>query len=102
RPLTVHDMLRVLERAMGRRVVRIPVPLGVAKFSIERIPGVYRLMRIPSGALDYFVLPTRHVANVAEVDLAGSGIQLPRFDSYAEQLVRFVEAHPDIGSAAMA
>ncbi|HEX6070089.1 MAG TPA: SDR family oxidoreductase, partial [Longimicrobiaceae bacterium] len=101
-PLSVHDMLDVLEQAMGRRLLRIPLPLGVAKLALDRVPGVYRLMRIPSSSLDYFVLPTRYATGQAETDLAGSGIEVPRFEAYVKRLVEFVEAHPEIGSAAMA
>jgi thioester reductase-like protein len=102
RPLSVHDMLDVLEKAMGRRLLRIPLPLALAKLALDRVPGVYRLMRIPSSSLDYFVFPTRYATGQAEADLAGSGIEVPRFEAYAARLVEFVKAHPGIGSAAMA
>jgi len=55
-PLTIT----VIARATGRRVIRIPLTRALAKFSIEHIPGVYPLLRIPSPAVDYFVHPTTY------------------------------------------
>jgi hypothetical protein len=76
--------------------------VGIAKTAIRRIPGVYRLMRIPADAIDYFVHPTRYDSTNTQADLAGSGISCPPFASYVDRLVRFVRAHPEVGSAAMA
>ncbi|NUR78523.1 MAG: SDR family oxidoreductase [Thermoleophilia bacterium] len=101
RPLTVREILDTLAESVDRRVVRIPLPLGVAKWTIDRIPGVYELMRIPSSAVDYFVHPTRYDTVDASGALAGSGIVCPSFRSYAPVLVRFMREHPEIGSAAM-
>jgi thioester reductase-like protein len=101
-PPTVDEMLRILARATGRRVVRVPLPLGVAKGALAHVPGVYRLMRIPPAAVDYFVHPTRYGTEAATAALAGSGISVPPFASYADRLVRFVREHPEIGGAGMA
>lgn len=101
-PLTVDQLLRAMAKCTGRRVVRLPLPLGMAKWSIEHMPGVLELLRIPSSAVDYFVHPTHYDTAVATAALQGSGISCPRFSDYAPRLVRFMRAHPVIGSAAMA
>lgn len=101
-PPTVDAMLDVLARATGRTVVRVPLPLRVARGAIEHVPGVYRLMRIPAPAVDYFVHPTRYDTAAARAALAGSGIAVPRFAEYAGRLVRFVREHPEVAAAAMA
>lgn len=101
-PLTAAEMMDVLGRVMRRRLVRVRLPLGAAKGAIDHVPGVFRLLRIPSSAIDYFVHPTRYDTTHARADLAGSGISVPPFPEYAERLVRFVERHPEIGSAPMA
>ena len=101
-PPTVDAMLRMLAAATERRMVRVPVPLRVAKGAIERVPGVHRLLRIPAPAIDYFVHPTRYDTTAATAALAGSGIAVPPFASYAGRLVRFVRDHPEVGAAAMA
>jgi nucleoside-diphosphate-sugar epimerase len=101
-PLTVDETINVIAEATEHRVVRIPLPASVAKGAIDYVPGVYRLMRIPSPAVDYFVHPTEYDTTHATRDLAGSGISVPSFADYARNLVNFVRAHPEIGSRAMA
>jgi hypothetical protein len=101
-PLTVDALLRAMAEHTERTMVRVPLSLGMAKWSIERIPGVYELLRIPSTAVDYFVHPTRYDTSAATAALSGSGIACPRFTDYAPALVRFMRAHPEVGSAAMA
>ncbi|MEA2325679.1 MAG: hypothetical protein QOE68_638 [Thermoanaerobaculia bacterium] len=101
-PLTVDETINVIARATGRRVIRIPLTKAIAKFSIEHVPGVFRLLRIPSPAVDYFVHPTTYDTTNADAALSGSGIFVPRLADYAANLVAFARAHPEIGSAAMA
>jgi nucleoside-diphosphate-sugar epimerase len=101
-PLTVDETIDVIARAIGRKVLRVPMTKALAKFAIERVPGVYRLMRIPSTAVDYFVHPTTYDTTNADAALASSGIFVPRLADYAANLVAFARAHPEIGSAAMA
>jgi thioester reductase-like protein len=100
-PPTVDAMLVELARATGRRVLRVPMTGKLARGAIEHVPGVYRLMRIPAPAVDYFTHPTRYDTAAAEAALSGSGIHVPRFADYAERLVRFVQDHPEVGAAAM-
>jgi thioester reductase-like protein len=101
-PPTVDEMLHVLARATGRRMIRLPLPHRVARGALRHVPGVYRLLRIPAPAVDYFVHPTRYDTARAREALAGSGITVPRFSSYADRLVEFVREHPGVGAAAMA
>ena len=101
-PLTVDETIDAIARATGRRVIRIPLTKGLAKFSIEHVPGVFRLLRIPSSAVDYFVHPTAYDTTHADAALSGSGIFVPRLADYAANLVAFARAHPEIGSTAMA
>lgn len=101
-PPTVDAMLAELARATGRRMVRLPLSAKLAKGAIEHVPGVYRLLRIPAPAVDYFVHPTRYDTTAARAALADSGIRVPRFADYADRLVRFVREHPEVASAAMA
>jgi len=100
-PLTVDEMLTVLGAASGRRLVRIPLPVGLAKASIRHVPGVYPLLRIPASAIDYFVHPTTYATTNAQAALQGSGISVPPFASYASRLVEFARQHPEIGSSPM-
>jgi nucleoside-diphosphate-sugar epimerase len=100
-PLTVAETIDAVASATRRRVLRIPLTLGLAKGALDFVPGVYRLMRIPSAAVNYFVHPTLYDTSNTQADLAGSRITAPRFRDYLPRLVEFVRAHPEIGSAAM-
>jgi thioester reductase-like protein len=101
-PLTVRPLIDVLARAVGKQVVKVPLPVAAAKWAIDVVPGVHALLGIPSAAIDYFVHPTRYSTGNASVDLAGSGIVCPPFPTYVERLVAFVRAHPEVGDAPMA
>jgi nucleoside-diphosphate-sugar epimerase len=101
-PLTVDETIDAIGEATGRTVLRVPLPVSVAKGAIKYVPGVYQLMRIPAPAVDYFVHPTLYDTTNTQQDLAGSGIALPRLRDYLPNLVNFVRAHPEIGSSAMA
>lgn len=101
RPLTVDAMLDEMARATGRRMIRLPLPLGVAKGMLTWVPGVKALMRIPAAAVDYFVHPTHYDTASARSDMASSGIACPPFASYLDTLVAWMRAHPEVGSSAM-
>lgn len=100
-PLTARQMLGVIGRALGKRVLLVPLAVSLAKFAIEKVPGVYPLLRIPAPLIDYFVHPTRYDTTNATADLAGSGIACPPFASYVDRLVAFVREHPGVGAVAM-
>jgi nucleoside-diphosphate-sugar epimerase len=98
-PMTVDETIDAVAGATGRTVLRIPLTKALAKGALDYVPGVYRLMRIPSGAVDYFVHPTSYDTTNTQRDLH---IDVPRFRDYLPNLVAFVKAHPEIGSAPMA
>ncbi len=100
-PLTVDETIDIMAAATGRTVIRIPLPKFAAKGALQYVPGVYRLMRIPPAAVDYFVHPTTYDTTHATRDLAKAGIVAPRLQDYAPALVDFARRHPEIGSAAM-
>jgi thioester reductase-like protein len=101
-PLTVSELVELMGRATRRIVVRIPFPLRWAKSAIDRVPGVYRLMQIPSPAIDYFVHPTLYTCSDTLADLEGSGVEVPPIPTYVDRLVDYVRRHPNIGSSPMA
>ena len=100
-PLTVDETIDTIAEATGRTVLRIPLTKAIAKGALQYVPGVYRLMRIPPAAVDYFVHPTTYDTTNATRDLASAGIVASSFRDYAPRLVAFARAHPEIGSAAM-
>jgi nucleoside-diphosphate-sugar epimerase len=99
---TVREMLHDIAQATHRAIIPVRLPLRVAKTAIEHVPGVYALLRIPSSAIDYFVLPATFDTTHADRDLRESGISCPPFRDYADRLVAFMRKHPEVGAAAMA
>jgi nucleoside-diphosphate-sugar epimerase len=101
RPATIHEMIELIGQASGRKIVRIPLTRGLARFAIERIPGVDRLLQIPSVLVDYLVHPTTYDTSNTLADLRGTEIAVPPFSSYVGRLVEFARSHRDIRSGAM-
>jgi thioester reductase-like protein len=100
-PPTIDETIRLFGEATARSIVRLPVPLAIAKGATEWVPGVRRLTGIPSNALDYFAHPTFYDTTNATRDLGALGIRCPALASYLHVLVDFLKRHPEISSAAM-
>ncbi|HYS52417.1 MAG TPA: SDR family oxidoreductase [Thermoanaerobaculia bacterium] len=94
-PLTVNEILTAIASATQHKIIRVPLPLAVAKLGAP-------LLRIPPAAVNYFTQSTVYDTTNAQRDLAGSSISVPRFSDYAARLVEFVRTHPDIPAAGMA
>lgn len=90
RPLTARRVFELLAQAAGRRTGGT-LPANLTK-ALLRLPGLDRLVRSPRSFLEQLVTPVRFDdAGTAEL-LAGTGIQCPPFESYAEQLVAYVRS----------
>lgn len=100
-PLTVEEMTNTIAEATGKELIKVPLPRRLARASLAHVPGLYRLMRIPPEAVDYFAHPTTYLTDHCRADLAGSGIAAPAFGSYVDRLVDYMRSHPEVGSAAM-
>lgn len=100
-PVSVAEIIDLLEAGIQKKIIRLPLPLGLAKFSIDKIPGVYSLMEIPSHAVDYFVHPTKYRSVETVRALNAHGIHCPSFSDYSKKLIDFVRANPKIPSEAM-
>jgi nucleoside-diphosphate-sugar epimerase len=101
-PMTIDETIRTIAAATEHRIVRVPLTRFIAKSALRYVPGMYRLMRIPAAAVDYFNHPTSYDTTNARADLAASGVEVPRLRDYIANLVSFVRAHPEIGSSPMA
>ena len=88
--------------ATGRVVARVPLPVGLAKAAIDWVPGVERVMGIPSASIDYFTHPTFYDTTNADRDLGALDIHCPRLVDYLPRLVDFVKRHPEVSPDAMA
>ena len=100
-PHTIKDLLEILARATRRKVVWIPMPKAVIKESLKHVPGMKQFMGIPPEAVDYFTHPTTYTCENTLRDLQGTGIYCPRFETYVDKLLAFMQAHPEIPFAGM-
>lgn len=100
-PLTVAETADLIAAATEQRVIQFPIRKSIAKSAIRGIPGLSRLTGIPAELLDYFDHPAHYGVQNARADLQGSGISVPRLSSYIDTLVKFVRAHPEVGTSAM-
>ncbi len=100
RPLTIDLMASLLGRIVGARLVRLPMPLGFAKWSFG-LPPMRAWTKVEPASLDYFVHPTHYTCDHTLRDLAGSGIACPPVTAYARTMVQFMREHPEIPASAM-
>lgn len=101
RPPTARQLVEAFARRLHRRVVWMPLPLGLTRAAVS-LPLAERLMGLPVEALDYFASPTTYDTTNTTADLAGTGLTCPRFDDYADTLLDFMLEHPEHDSTAMA
>ncbi len=100
-PLTVHDMIHELGRASGKKIVSLPISLGIAQFSLSHIQLLQKFLRIPPATLNYFVHPTEYSSDFTQKILNEGQIKIPPFQNYSAALVHFMKQHPEIRNQAM-
>ena len=100
-PVSIDRLLHVMALATGRSVWRVPVPYRLARYELEHVRWLRRLLGVSPQALDYFVHPTQYDTTNASRDLAPGRVVVPRFSSYIDRLVEFMKAHPEIGTAGL-
>lgn len=101
-PPTIDEAITLMGEATGRVVLRIPMPVAVARAALDWVPGAERISGIPSDAIAYFAHPTFYDTTNASRDLTPLGIACPRFADYLPRLVAFLREHPEISAAPMA
>ncbi|MGZ8742240.1 MAG: SDR family oxidoreductase [Nocardioides sp.] len=100
-PPTVRQVVDTFARHLGKRVLWVPLPLGITRALVGSVPGMERLLGLPAEALDYFASPTTYSTANTVADLAESGLECPPFEGYAGTLLHFMTEHPEVGPAAM-
>ena len=98
-PLTVPEFVAALGDAAGRRTVTLPTAKRVAKAAARLLSAAG--VEVEPATIDYFDHPTRYRCPNAREALAGTGISVPRFESYADRLVAFARENPSIGDDPM-
>jgi len=102
RPPTVREVIETFAGVLGKRVVWVPVPVWLTKAALGRVPGLERLLGLPAEAIEYSTSPTTYSTTNTLADLEGTNVRCPRFADYADRLLQFMQAHPEIDAKAMA
>lgn len=100
-PPTAREVVDLFARHLHKRTVWVPLPLGLTRGVVDKVPFMERVLGLPAEALDYFVSPTVYDTAHTTADLAGTGVSCPPFASYGDRLLDFMLAHPEVGSEAM-
>ncbi len=91
KPHTIRDVFEILARAAGRRTPRGFIPANVTR-AILRTPGLDRLAKSPRAFLDQLATSVQYSAKNTEAILAGTGLEAPSFDDYAEAMIGHVRS----------
>lgn len=100
-PPTARHLVETFARHLGKRVVWVPLPLGVTRTLVDKVPGMERLLGLPAESLDYFASPTTYSTRNTLADLEDTGVRCPSFDEYAGRLLQFMTDHPEYDARAM-
>jgi thioester reductase-like protein len=100
-PYTIRELVDLLGEVTDRNLVTVPLPLGVARGALRRVPGLEGLMGIPPAAVNYFTHPTHYTTDEAHSVLRPEGVHLPDRETWFRAMAAFVRANPDVPSAAM-
>jgi thioester reductase-like protein len=100
-PLRVNEIIDEFERVLGKKIVRIPLPLSLARFALKTIPLLERFLGVPYAALNYFAHPTHYDVSHTQKHLVDSGITIPHFKVYLPKLVEYMKKNRKIRSKAM-
>ena len=100
-PPTGRELVDVFAQHLGKKVVWVPLPLGLTHAIVGGVPGLEGLLGFPAESLDYFAYRTVHSTTNTVADLEGTGVACPPFADYAGTLLDFMSAHPEFDSSAM-
>lgn len=100
-PPTVRELVDTFARRLGRTVLWLPLPLRPTRWAVDTLPGMERLLGLPAEGLDYFASATTYSTATTDALLAGTGLTCPRFADYADRLLDFKLAHPEVAAEAM-
>jgi thioester reductase-like protein len=100
-PPTAREVAERFADHLGKRLVWVPLSVGLARGALGVVPGLERVLGIPAETLEYLTSRTTYATTNAVADLDGTGVVCPPFESYAGRLLRFMAAHPEIDANAM-
>jgi thioester reductase-like protein len=96
-PLTTNELFNTISRSINGKHSRITAPTSWVRFLLM-LPPSPRITGLPHNAVPYFFVKQVYETSEAQALLAPHGIQCPPFAGYADQIVDFVKAHPQLAT----
>lgn len=90
-PPPLRRFIEIVARASRQRP-RARVPSDLARILL-RTPGIEGFLRSPRAFIEGLMVPVRYDAQNTAAALAGTGVECPPFESYADKLVASIEEH---------
>jgi thioester reductase-like protein len=100
-PPTAREVVEAFATRLGKRVVWVPLPLRPTRALVGSVPLMERALGLPAESLDYFASPTTYSTANAVTDLSPTSVRCPRFADYADRLLDFMLAHPEVDAHPM-
>jgi thioester reductase-like protein len=94
-PLTTNELFNTIARALNGKRSRITAPARLVRFFLM-LPPSPKITGLPHSAVPYFFVKQLYDSSQAQALLNPHGIQCPPFETYVNQIVDFVKAHPHI------
>lgn len=96
-PLTTAELFNTIAGALNGKRSRITAPATWVRFFLM-LPPSPKITGLPHHAVPYFFVRQLYDCSQAQALLAPHGIQCPPFESYVNQIVDFVKAHPELAT----
>ena len=100
-PPTVRELVDAFAGHLGKTVLWLPLPLRPARWAVDTVPGLERLLGLPAEGLDYFASKTTYSTTTTDALLSSTTLRCPRFHDYAGRLLDFKVAHREVHAEAM-
>jgi thioester reductase-like protein len=94
-PLTTNALFNTIAGALNGKRSRLTAPAKWVRFFLM-LPPSPKITGLPHSAVPYFFVRQLYDSSQAQTLLKPHGIQCPPFESYVNEIVAFVKAHPRI------
>jgi thioester reductase-like protein len=92
-PLTTYELFNTIARSLNGKHSRVTAPATWVRFLLM-LPPSPKITGLPHHAVPYFFVKQLYDTSQSQALLAPHGIQCPSFETYVDQIVNFVKAHP--------
>jgi thioester reductase-like protein len=92
-PLSTAELFNAIAQSLNGKHSRITAPATWVRFFLM-LPPSPKITGLPHSAVPYFFVRQLYDSSQAQTLLAPHGIKCPPFETYVDQIVDFVKAHP--------